>query len=464
MRRNFLKRVQMLSYCLGVLFITGCDKEFLDAKPDKSLLIPSTLEDYEKIIYNEQIMNLFGPGVSNLCSDDAYISDVVMNGDRLSDNEKKAYVWDNTMFDAAKVGTDWTECYERIFYANVVLEGLVRLKPTVIDLTKWNKLYGSALFFRALGHYQLLNVFSSIYNETDADSQLGIPLRLSADINDRSGRSTIKESYYAVVSDLQKSISYLDKKVDRASLPDQASSWALLARVYLAMSKFPEASNSANEALNINNALIDYNLLDLNSSKPIPAPMPVNNNVEVLFFSQYTGKWRFPDYGYVNPDLIALYTPNDIRNKVFFKNVGVNLHQFVGSYNRTALLFNGLTTAEMLLIKAECLIRTGMVIETKQVLSKLQEKRYLKGTAPNLNLLTEKELLQEVLLERRRELVFRDIRWSDMKRLNLEKDFQTTIIRKVNGTEYTLLPNSTMYVLPIPYLLELELNDLTQNP
>ena len=463
MNNKYLNKLQIIICCINILFLTGCDKEFLDAKPDKSLLIPSALEDYEKIIFNEQIMTLFGPGVSNLCSDDSFLTDELMNGDRFSENEKKAYVWDNTMFVNVKLGTDWTESYQRVFYANVVLEGLIKLKPTTNDTLKWNTLYGSALFYRALGHYQLLNVFSPIYNEKDADSQLGIPIRLTADINDRPSRSSVRKSYETVISDLQNSITYLDKKVDRESLPDQASAWALLARVYLSMSKFSEALVCADESMKINSALIDFNTLDLKSAKPIPAPMSANKNVEVLFFSQSSGRWVFPSYGYINPDLIKIYDDKDIRKLVFFKKSPNNLYQFVGSYNRTSLLFNGLTTAEMLLIKSECLLRSGHALEARLLLSLLQNNRYTTGSAPNLNVLTDSELLNEILLERRRELVYRDIRWSDMKRLNLETEHQTTIIRNVNGVEYKLLPNSTKYVLPIPFLIELELNDLPQN-
>lgn len=464
MKRNYLRMMRLVICCMSILFFMGCDKEFLEAKPDKSLLIPSTLEDYEKIVYNEQIMTLFGPGVSNLCSDDAYITDVVMNGDILAEHEKLVYVWDRNMFDNVRLGTDWAECYERIFYANVVLEGLGDLKPLEDQKTKWNNLYGSALFYRALGHYQLLNIFSPIYQKDNAAKDLGIPLRLTADINDRPARSSVKDSYERVINDLQESIKYLDKKVERASSPYRGSSWALLARVYLSMSKFSEALKCADEVLKIESALIDYNTLDLNSSKPIPTPMPTNLNPEVLFFSQTTGRWSYPSYGYVNPDLIALYNDNDLRKKVFFKKADNNLCQFVGSYNRTSFLFNGLTTAEMLLIKAECLLRIGNSVEAQQLLSHMQKNRYVTGSTPDLSLLTDKELMKEILLERRRELVYRDIRWSDLKRLNLEPEHQVTIERVVNGKVYRLQPNSTSYVLPIPYLIELEINKLPQNP
>lgn len=463
MKRTYLRVIQLLVCCMCTQFIIGCDKSFLEAKPDKSLLIPSTLEDYEKIVYNEQVMTLFGPGITNLCSDDAYITDAVMSGDRLAEQEKLIYLWDRTMFDNVRVGTDWVECYQRIFYANVVLEGLVQLKPSEEQLAKWNSLYGAALFYRALGHYQLLNLFSPIYQESEGNNSLGIPLRMTADINDRPARSSVKDSYAAVINDLQTSLKYLDEKLERASLPDQVSSWALLARVYLSMSKFDEALNCADEVWEINSALLDYNTLNLNATKPIPAPMPVNANVEVIFFSQTTGR-GFTSQGYINNDLVALYDDKDIRKKVFFKEVDNNLFQFVGTYNRTAFLFNGLTTAEVLLIKAECLLRIGRTGEARQLLSMLHINRYLIGNAPDLTLLADKELMKEVLLERRKELVFRDIRWSDLKRLNLESEHQVTLERIVNGKEYKLLPNSTDYALPIPFLLELELNKLPQNP
>jgi hypothetical protein len=70
--------------------------------------------------------------------------------------------------------------------------------------------------------------------------------------------------------------------------------------------------------------------------------------------------------------------------------------------------------------------------------------------------------LDTVLAERRKELAFRGIRWSDLRRLNQE-DWNITLTRNLNGTPYTLPPNSKLYTLPIPPDVIQE-SGIAQNP
>jgi len=58
-------------------------------------------------------------------------------------------------------------------------------------------------------------------------------------------------------------------------------------------------------------------------------------------------------------------------------------------------------------------------------------------------------VLQLIIEERKKELVFRGLRFTDLRRLNKE-DAGITLNRIVNGREYKLLPNSLRYTLPIP--------------
>ena len=60
------------------------------------------------------------------------------------------------------------------------------------------------------------------------------------------------------------------------------------------------------------------------------------------------------------------------------------------------------------------------------------------------------QALEKILVERRKELCFKALRWGDLRRLNQEADYQVTVKRVLNGQTYILTPNSSKYTYPIP--------------
>jgi hypothetical protein len=132
-------------------------------------------------------------------------------------------------------------------------------------------------------------------------------------------------------------------------------------------------------------------------------------------------------------------------------------------YSESAFVFSGIATDEMYLIKAECLARAGKVDEGIQTLNALLIKRWKTGTfvpfvAANVN-----DAMTKILKERRKELVFRTLRWEDLRRLQNDPLFSVTPKRIVNGQEYSLEPNSPRYLLKIPPTV-IQLTGIQQNP
>jgi hypothetical protein len=67
-----------------------------------------------------------------------------------------------------------------------------------------------------------------------------------------------------------------------------------------------------------------------------------------------------------------------------------------------------------------------------------------------------------IITERRKELLFRGLRWMDIKRLNKE-GANIILTRVVNNTTYKLMPNEKRYALPIPEYT-ISISGMPQNP
>jgi hypothetical protein len=204
----------------------------------------------------------------------------------------------------------------------------------------------------------------------------------------------------------------------------------------------------------MNETLIDYNdLSEVDTLAAEPFKKMHRDNKEILFY--FTDESSYP--AFYNPNVIidstlyASYEVNDLRRVAFFKAVGPNKFTYKGSYNgsNTNGAFVGLGTAELYLIKAETAARLGNASQAMTTLDQLLIKRYRTGkyipkTAP-----TTEEALSIVLQERRKEMVFRGVRWFDLRRLNQETGRAVTIVRKLDQT-YTMPPNDPRYTLLIP--------------
>ena len=109
-------------------------------------------------------------------------------------------------------------------------------------------------------------------------------------------------------------------------------------------------------------------------------------------------------------------------------------------------------------------IRLGSINAAMDDLNALIIKRWKNnGTFVPFTAATANEALAKVLKERRKELIFRGLRWTDLRRLNKDPRFAITLTRNLNGVVYTLPPNDDRYTLPIPDQ-EIKISGIAQNP
>ena len=105
-------------------------------------------------------------------------------------------------------------------------------------------------------------------------------------------------------------------------------------------------------------------------------------------------------------------------------------------------------------------VKTSQAI---QDLNALLAKRWKSGSFVPVTAMTSEDALKIILEERRKELVFRGLRWSDLKRLNKEPRFAVTLEKTIAGKEYVLPPNDNRYVFPIPSAV-IQMSGIEQNP
>ncbi len=154
--------------------------------------------------------------------------------------------------------------------------------------------------------------------------------------------------------------------------------------------------------------------------------------------------------------LVKSYKPGDLRAKLFFQKGASGNLNFRGTYTGSigvgtnSGLFCGLATDEVYLIKAECLARTGQKDKALQALNTVLEKRWQKQAFVPLTAADADAALSVILQERRKELVGRGLRWSDLKRLNQQQGFRLDLKRKVAQKQYELPANDERYRFPVP--------------
>jgi hypothetical protein len=150
----------------------------------------------------------------------------------------------------------------------------------------------------------------------------------------------------------------------------------------------------------------------------------------------------------VDTNLYKSYDRNDLRRVLYFtlNSAGIT---FKGGYHGTIFSFTGLATDEMYLVRAECRARAGDVNGAMNDLNKLLFQRWKTGTFTPYTASTPEQALDKILIERRKEMPCRGVRWTDIRRLNQE-NAGITPKRILNNLEFTLPVNSPLYVLPIP--------------
>lgn len=451
--------MRIILFLFVILLCLGCNKNsFLEENPDKSRTIPTTFEDFQAILDNDAVMNggkeSGAPGVDPnfqlTFSDEFFIP-----SDEISPNQivRDIYTMNDNIDEAT--AANWDRVYKAIFSCNVVLDGLTSMNTSQQNTQTWRNLKGAALFYRARYFASLAQVFSLVYNNENRNSNLGIVFRTSSDIYEKVKRASLKETYELILNDLILSSQLLQNisSSPYKTRPAKAAAFAMLAKIYLSIGQYDNSKKYADSCLAIQNTLIDFNQLIPKPTLESTEPSINRLNGENIFHSiLFHGNIDLTNFNIIRVDttLFDLYNINDLRKTTFFYKVDDKNIFFKGSYDGSNAIYSGIAVDEIYLVRAEANARIGAVQAAMNDLNTLMIKRWSNnGSWVPFTANTKEAALQIILRERRKELVFRGIRWFDQKRLNLE-GANITVTRTLNGTSYQLQPNDKRYLFLLP--------------
>jgi hypothetical protein len=369
----------------------------------------------------------------------------------------------------------YSNCYNVINNTNNIINFADGL-PDATTAQK-NQIKAEALALRAFLHFNLLQLYGQTYNFSTNANHKGIVYadRILTGGIDFPSRLSVAASYDLIVKDLQTALSLFTQT---QALPGPVYSYftptstkAILARVALQKNDWQLALTFANDViatsgvslLNASNYISDWEKPNLPVSEVLfelsaptdSATQLVSSTVAKFYRIVYTSVGTPPvltvnnysEYS-ASQDLIDLFASNDIRKNAFITQslpvktstgfVNRNFNFTKKHQDNAGTIVSRLS--EMYLIQAEANARLNNTAGALTALNIIRNRANLPDLVVTAN------LLEEIFLERRRELCFESCLFFDTARFNknVTRNFDCfSILCNLN------YPNNR-FVLPIP--------------
>lgn len=444
-----MKTINTVLKVAMILLLVNCNR-FLDEKSDSNLATAETLAD------NQALLDDYATLASNstsgeIASEDVFVTDADFNT-MYDEAMKRLYTWQPS-YVSLPTGSDWENCFRRIKIYNTVLFNLAHY-----EIGNSDNVEGQALLLRGAAYLEAAQIWCLAYDKNTAEAKLGLPLRLDPDMNIPSVRSTLQETYSQILVDLHRAAILLPVNQLAVSRPSKITALAYLSRVYLYMGDYTNALKHGKEALSYHDGLMNFNTLNPASAYPIK-----NKNVEVLLptlmsYSTFLATTKAK----INNDLYQSYDANDLRKTIFFKPLATGEILFKGNYSGSTTRMTCIATDEVFLNVAEAQAYLDDKTSAMRTLNDLLRTRWKSGTFIELSASSAAQALQITRAERRKELLFRGLRWADLKRYNRE-GANISLSKTISGQLFTLPPNDLRYAIAIPEDI-IKMTGMPQNP
>ncbi|MET3036264.1 RagB/SusD family nutrient uptake outer membrane protein [Chryseobacterium sp. NRRL B-14859] len=457
-----MKKIKILLIVLSGAIVSSCKSDFSEELPPVTLPLDQAITN--EMVLNTAVNGLYGlyqtnsdgtlnsygaliPTLQELLGDNAFVA--LVNSNRFSttrDPNLTFYTQNN-----GDIGTLWSTLYKIIANANFVIsyEGKIPDDPNTPGTP--GNLFGQAYAVRAMAFHTLVSLFSDNFNGSNPD--LGVPLPLQFKPGTNLPRSSVKQVYDQIFSDLTKASSLIGTNNGNKKLNGIAVD-LLLSRYYLAIKNYGQANAYAQKVLD-NNAYtllpssgvtdffavagetnkeiifqVDYNALDLPGA---------NDGITSTWTS--TGRYK---QNYATQTFFARLGTNDVRKGTWYRNTGyvqtlndnpkpIDVMKYTVSdrdivvLRKTEAVFNQLE-ALYYTNPAEALTKLNAWVKT------YRDADYVySGTGT--------DLLKEILMQKNLEMFLEGFRYSDLKRNGLDfKNPQTQVELTTSKVQFKSFP------------------------
>ena len=242
-----MKKINIILFAICALSLASC-KGFLDVTPTNQAEASTSIQTAADA-------QVFMNGIMRKMSSSSYYGrNLFMYGDAkggdfaISSQGRGLdgmYTFNHTATSGTYSGF-WSQIYHCLLQVNTLLENIETIeKAGGEDMSEYK---GQALTLRALMYFDLVRIYGLPYNFSS--SSYGVPLTLEPlDASAQLHRSSVKDVYTQIVTDLTAGESLLSKKVSKGYINYYANK-AIQARVYLFMENYSGALTAAETIIN----------------------------------------------------------------------------------------------------------------------------------------------------------------------------------------------------------------------
>jgi starch-binding outer membrane protein, SusD/RagB family len=380
-------------------------------------------------------------------------------------------------FRDAENGGIWTNMYAVIDRANRVIEAADTMNlPNAADVSTRDRIKGEMLAVRAFAHLELLRNYARSYDPTAP----GIPyqstfVKPSEVATYRPSRTPSGTVIANIEADLAQARTLIPASFTDISRVTRNAVVAMQARTAIYSRNWDSAAARATFVINAQPLTPRASYAAIWTTRNLPA----NQSTEVIWklnvaqanigaavgslFQDANGAQQFAPS---NKLLNSYDQANDIRFATFYRTTPRPLLAKYGVIapgvtDNFVYDIKMLRTSEMYLIRAEARAELNDLTGAAADINALRAQRILNYTPVTYS--SKAEAIEDIYLERYRELAFEGHRYYDLKRRNLPIE---RLLEDVQGNAAiaTLQPTNPRYLLPIPQQEIFANPNLEQNP